>query len=252
MTDVEISSTTNPRVKSWFALQKRSVRDATHQFLIEGRRESERAIPHVDRLELIWCEGYAHEDAPRGATTVSTAVFDKISRRQHPDGVVVVAATPELSFEQFTVDDPALVLVADGMEKPGNIGAILRTCDALGAAFIGSGLATDMVNPNVVRSAQGSLFSTPTASVPRAEAIAWCAANTQVLITRPEDSLPVWDRDLTVPTSIVVGAESDGVAGAWADVGAGITIPMSGSADSMNASVSAAIVIAEARRQRSV
>jgi TrmH family RNA methyltransferase len=252
VTNVEISSTTNPRVKSWFALHKRSVRDSTKRFLIEGRRECDRAIPHVDRLELIWCEGYTHEEPPRGATSVSVAVFDKISRRQHPDGVAVVADTPDLSLSSFTVAAPALVLVGDGMEKPGNIGAMLRTCDALGAAFIGSSPATDLVNPNVVRSAQGSLFSTPTASVPRAEAIRWCGAKTQVLITRPEDSVPLWDVDLTVPTSIVVGAESAGVAEEWAAVGAGITIPMSGSADSMNASVSAAIVVAEARRQRSI
>jgi TrmH family RNA methyltransferase len=251
VTDVEISSTTNPRVKSWHALHKRSVRDHTHRFLIEGRRESDRAIPHVDRLELIWCEEYAHEDAPRGATSVSTAVFDKISRRQHPDGVAVVAETPDVTFAHFTVEAPALVLVADGMEKPGNIGAILRTCDALGAAFVGSSLATDLVNPNVVRSAQGSLFSTPTASVPREDAIRWCAANTQVLITRPDDSVPIWDADLTIPSSIVIGAEAEGVAEAWAAAGSGVTIPMSGSADSMNASVTAAIVIAEARRQRS-
>jgi TrmH family RNA methyltransferase len=252
VTNVEISSTANPRVKSWHALQKRSVRDATHRFLIEGRRESNRAIPHVDRLELIWCEEYAHEAAPRGATTVSTAVFDKISRRQHPDGVAVVAESPDLSFASFTVDDRSLVLVADGMEKPGNIGAILRSCDALGAAFVGASLATDLVNPNVVRSAQGSLFSTATASVHRDDAIRWCAANTQVLITRPNDSVPLWEADLTVPTSIVIGAEDQGVADAWGAVGQGITIPMSGSADSMNASVSAAIVMAEALRQRSV
>jgi TrmH family RNA methyltransferase len=251
VTNVEISSTTNPRVKSWFALHKRSVRDSTQRFLIEGRREADRAIPHVDRLELIWCEDYAHEPAPRGATSVSIAVFDKISRRQHPDGVAVVAETPDVSFDGFTVDDPALILVADGMEKPGNIGAILRTCDALGAAFIGSSLATDLVNPNVVRSAQGSLFSTPTASVTRDDATRWCGANTQVLITRPDDSVPLWDADLTGPTSIVIGAEAEGVATAWAAVGTGVTIPMSGTADSMNASVSAAIVIAEARRQRS-
>lgn len=252
MTNVEISSTANPRVKAWFALHKRSARDRAHRFLIEGRRECDRAIPHVDRIELIWCEEYAREEAPRGATSVSAAVFDKISKRQHPDGIAAVAETPDVSFAGFKADDPALILVADGIEKPGNIGAILRTCDALGAAFVGSSLATDLVNPNVVRSAQGSLFSVPTASVPRADAIRWCAANTQVLVTTPTDAEPLWDMDLTGPTSIVIGAEADGVASEWVDVGRGLRIPMSGAADSMNASVSAAIVLAEARRQRSV
>jgi TrmH family RNA methyltransferase len=190
-------------------------------------------------------------DAPRNAVTVSQHVFDRISRRTNPDGVAVIAKTPYLGIDTFSPPSPVLTVVADGIEKPGNIGAMLRTCDALGAAFIASELGTDVVNPNVVRAAQGSLFATPTALVDRATAVAWCTANSQVLVLRPDATAKVWDIDLTRPTSIVVGAEHDGVGAEWDGVGTGVSIPMVGIADSLNTSISAAIVIAEANRQRS-
>jgi len=251
MTSPDITSTANPRVKAWLALAKRSVRNEKQLFLIEGQREVARLQPHVRITETIWCEALADGGAPRGATAVSQHVFERVSHREHPDGVAAVASTPDMAIDQLMPDQPALVLVADGLEKPGNIGAILRTCDALGAAFIGSGLATDLVNPNVIRAAQGSLFAVPTASVSRAEAREWCATNTNVFVTRPDDTISVWDTEMADATSIVIGAEASGVGTAWEGVGEGIAIPMSGTADSFNASVTAAIVLAEARRQRS-
>lgn len=247
----EITSTSNPRVKSWVALGKRSVRDQNGRFVVEGRREVERLALHTEVIETIWCEEYVGAPPPSRATTVSTSVFDKLSHRQHPDGVAAIARTPDASLSQFTPPEPALVIVGDGIQKPGNIGAILRTCDALGAAFLGSSLGTDLVNPNVVRAAQGSLFAFPTAAVGSKEAIAWCVANTEVVVTRPDDAAIVWKLDLTGRVSIVIGSEDSGVGEAWRAVGTGARIPTSGTADSLNASVSAAIVIAEARRQRS-
>jgi RNA methyltransferase, TrmH family len=247
-----ITSVTNSRVKSWIALGKRSERDASGSFLVEGLRESERIGELTPILETIWCEAYAHVDAPRNAVTVSQHVFDRISRRTNPDGVAVIAKTPYLGIDTFSPSSPVLTIVADGIEKPGNIGAMLRTCDALGAAFIASQLRTDVVNPNVVRAAQGSLFATPTALVDRSTAVAWCTANSQMLVLRPGATAKVWDIDLTQPTSVVVGAEHDGVGAEWDGVGTGVSIPMVGVADSLNASISAAIVIAEANRQRSM
>ena len=252
MDSPEITSPSNRRVKAWVALDKRRVRDETDTFLIEGRREVERLAPHTQIVELIWCGTYAEGLVPGRATTVSSEVFDKISRRQHPDGVAAIARRPDLSLEHFAVPEPALVLVADGIEKPGNIGAVLRTCDALGAAFLGSSLGTDLTNPNVVRSAQGSLLAAPTASVDRAAAVRWCAANTEVIVTRPDADTRLWDIDLTQPVSVVIGSEDRGVGDAWDAIGSAVTIPMVGSADSLNASVTAAIVVAEAIRQRSV
>lgn len=249
----DIESPTNPRVKTWLSLSKRGERDRSGTFMVEGARETERAIQHFDIQELIWCPEYS-DDPETGVlrrTTVSSRVFDKISRRQNPDGVAAIALTPDVSLESFRPTAVPLVLVADGIEKPGNIGAMLRSCDAFGAAFLGSSLATDLVNPNVIRSAQGSLFSTPLASVPRAQAIEWCVANTRVVVAHPIGATSVWATDLTVPTTVVIGSEHAGVHPEWLKVGEPTLIPTVGVADSLNASVSAGVFLGEAARQRS-
>ncbi len=247
----DIESTANDRARAWFALARRSERDRTGTFVVEGRREVERALRLLDVVEVVLCPDHADPGTFPGATLVSERVFDKLSNRRHPDGVACIARTPDHRIDGFAPPEPALVLVADGIEKPGNIGAMLRTCDALGAAFVGSDLGTDLVNPNVVRSAQGSLFAPPIAVATRREAIAWCERHTTIVVAHPDPAAaPVWDRDLTVPTSIVVGAEDRGVHPAWLDVGTPAVVPMRGTADSLNASVTAAIFLAEATRQR--
>ena len=250
---LDLESTTNPRVKAWASLAKRSERDRTGTFMVEGARETRRAMDHLDIVEIIVCPDYASDDVflPT-ATAVSKRVFDKISRRQHPDGVALIARRPDHRLESFSPTDPVLVLVGDAIEKPGNIGAMLRTCDSFGAGFIGSSLRTDMANPNVVRAAQGSLFSSPIAVADRAESIAWCTANSQVIVADPaKGGGSLWDVDLTQPTSIVIGAEHEGVDLLWLEAGAHVSLPISGAADSLNSSVTAAVFLAEALRQRS-
>ncbi len=250
---LDIESTANPRVKAWIALSRRSERDRTSTFLIEGRRETSRALDHLTIDEVIWCPDFGEGPsvADVSVTRVSSRVFEKLSHRQNPDGVAAVARTPDLSLGSFRPDRPALILVADGMEKPGNIGAMLRTCDAFGAAFLGSSLGTDIVNPNVVRAAQGSLFTVPVASASRTDSIAWCRQNTMIVVAHPEADTSVWDTDLTGPTSIVVGAEHSGVGSQWLKTGMPALIPMHGVADSLNTSVSGGVFLAEAARQRS-
>ncbi len=247
----DIESPANPRVRSWLSLSKRSGRDRTGTFIIEGVREVARALDLIDAVEVIVCPPYAPSDVDLpGAVTVSRRVFDKLSNRQHPDGVALIARQPDHRLSSFSPPDPALVLVGDGIEKPGNIGAILRTCDAFGAAFLGASLGTDLTNPNVVRSAQGSLFSSPIATADRGAAIDWCVANTSVVVAHPyEGGAGLWSLDLTPPTSIVIGAEHEGVHGDWLAVGAPAFVPMRGAADSLNASVTAGIFLAEAVRQ---
>lgn len=249
---LDIESTANARVKAWAALAKRSERERTGRFLVEGARESQRAADLLDVVEVIVCPEYLHGDVViPSATTVSPRVFDKISRRQHPDGVALVARRPDHRLAAFTPPDPLLVLVADGIEKPGNIGAMVRTCDSLGAAFVGSSLRTDMENPNVVRAAQGSLFSSPIATADRPDVIAWCTANTHVIVAHPGDGgRSLWDVDLTRPTSVVIGAEHEGVHSSWIEAGEHVSLPVAGTADSLNASVTAAVFLAEASRQR--
>jgi TrmH family RNA methyltransferase len=251
---LDIESTANPRARAWASLSKRSVRDETGTFLIEGARETERALGSLTVREVIWCPEYgaAPESGEiQAITSVSTRVFDKISRRQNPDGVAAVGVTPDMSLATFVPSDPALVLVGDAMEKPGNIGAMLRTCDAFGAGFIGSSLGTDLVNPNVIRTAQGSVFATPLASAGRAGAIEWAIEHTRIVVAHPEGATSLWDQDLTGPTTIVIGSEHAGVDPQWLEVGTPVLIPMTGVADSLNASVTAGVFLSEAARQRS-
>jgi len=253
VTTRDIESTTNPRVKTWVGLAKRAERDRTSTFLVEGRREAERAMSSLTVTEFIWCPDYgaAPQSGDVTLTTVSQRVFDKLTRRQHPDGVSAVARTPDLSLTSFKPNSPELIVIADGMEKPGNIGAVLRTCDAFGASFVGSSLGTDLVNPNVIRAAQGSIFATPLASVERTVAVQWATARTRIISAHPIGAASIWDEDLTGPTTIVIGSEHAGVDALWLEVGTSVVIPMVGVADSLNASVSAGIFLAEAARQRS-
>ncbi len=249
----DIESTRNPRVRFWLSLSKRSERDHSGLFVIEGVREVVRALDLVEIVDVIVCRTYAPSNFTHpSAVSVSQRVFDALSNRQHPDGVALVAHRPDHRISNFSPAKPAVVLVGDGIEKPGNIGAILRSCDALGAAFLGASLGTDLTNPHVVRSAQGSLFSPPIAVAERDAAIDWCADNTQVVIAHPDpQGVALWSIDLTRPTSIVIGAEHSGVNESWLRLGTPTRIPMQGVADSLNASVSAGIFLAEAARQRS-
>lgn len=249
---IDIESPANPRVKSWLALSKRSERDRTGRFLIEGNREATRAADLLTIVETVVCLEYAGGtvDLPN-IVTVNARVFNKLSHRQRPDGVLVIAQQPDFALSSFAPPEPALVLVADGIEKPGNIGAIIRSCDAMGAAFIGASLGTDITNPNVVRSAQGSLFSTALAVTNRQTAIGWCTANTTIVVAHTSPSSAVlWDLDLTQPLSIVIGSEHEGIDATWLEAGRAAMVPMHGSADSLNASVAAGIFTAEATRQR--
>lgn len=238
-------------MKQWLALAKRAARSDSGTFLVEGERESTRLAHRAELLEWIWCEQLRGTNGPSEATLVSEHVFNRISRRQNPDGVAAVFRIPDTTLDAFRPGAEPLVLVADGIEKPGNVGAMIRTADALGASLIGSDLATDLVNPNVVRASQGSLLAVPTATASAEDAASWALEHTSVFVLRPDEARSLWDTDLTGATSIVVGSESSGVGPQWNGVGTGISIPMVGSADSLNASVAAAIVLAEACRQRS-
>lgn len=245
-----IESTRNPRVKAWLLLRNRKERDRTGTFIIEGHREAVRAAEHLEIVESIIREDQTTDGLP-SPTLVSTRVFGRISARQNPDGIAVVARTPPMDLSAMEAPPSDVHLIGDGIEKPGNVGAMLRTADAFGTAFVGSALASDLVNPNTVRAAQGSLFSTPIAVAPRDEAVAWAANNTTVIVADPDGETGLWDADLSKgPLSLVIGSEHAGVDPAWLSVGTAVSIPVRGAADSLNASVAAALFVAEAIRQR--
>lgn len=253
-----IESSANQRILATARLKQRSRRDEAGLFLVEGTREIERAVAAGAAIaEVYLCPDYAtHETqslaevvAASGvsSTTTSTRAFDKLSNRRHPDGIAAVAIAWRLSLDDLSRE---LTLVAESIEKPGNLGAILRTVDAAGAGLLLADPNVDPFNPNVVRASQGAVFSAPFALANAEEARDWVLDRGSVFVATPDAEIEIWDADLTGVTAVVIGSEHAGVSKAWNDVGTTVRIPMAGEADSLNASVSAAVVLFEAVRQR--
>ncbi len=253
----DIESPANRRIIETARLKKRRHRDATGRFLIEGTREAERAVQAGASIdEIFLCPDYAPRatvslaDGIAGSgvrlTTVSAVAFDKLSMRQNPDGIIAVALTWITTAENLDRD---LVLVAEAIEKPGNLGAMFRTADATGAALLIADATVDPFNPNVVRASQGALFSVPFAVTDTGAAITWTREHGAIVIATPDAESDYWDADLSGPVSIVIGSEHAGVSDAWREAGTPVRVPMAGDADSLNASVSAAVLLYEAARQ---
>ncbi len=251
----EIASTSNPHITSLSKLKTRRGRKEASHFLVEGARELARAIESGRVIdEIVFCGDIASSAATRVAstttvavTTVAAAPFHKLSTRQNPDGVIGVAPTWALDLDGVDRD---LVLIAEAIEKPGNLGAMLRTADATGAGVVVADPTVEVFNPNVVRASQGALFTVPLAVTDSETARDWAVDRGSVVVTTPDATDSLWDADLTGAVAIVIGSESKGVTEGWLQVGNAIRIPMLGDTDSLNASVAAAIVLYEALRQR--
>jgi TrmH family RNA methyltransferase len=262
--ELEITSTANPRVKQVVALRRRRARDESGVTLVEGGPEIELALAAgVRPRALYYCPELSNpqnQDLGERARTLgadvirlSRPVFEKASYREGPDGWLAVVPAVNTSLAHLDPGPRPLVLACAGLEKPGNLGAILRTADAAGvAAVIAADPVTDWGNPNVVRASKGTVFSVPVASAPSAEALAWIAGlGLQIVAATPGATTLVTDANLTGPTVIAVGAEQAGLPADWverADVC--VRIPMFGRADSLNVATSAAIITYEAVRQR--
>ncbi len=257
-----ITSTANPRVKALARLKRRSARDTTGSFPIEGMRAVQRAVaagwPLKELIvapELMSAPVRASISTVRPAglavTELGEAAFRKIAYRQHPDGVLAVGHAVDLTLQRLSLPPHPLILVAESIEKPGNLGAMLRSADGAGAdAVIAADVSTDPFNPNVVRASQGSLFTVPLAVATAADTIAWLDAHAvSVLAAGPDGSTAIWDTDLTGPTALVVGGEHGGLTDLWAGR-TRVALPMAGSADSLNAATTAAVLLYEAVRQR--
>ncbi len=257
MVTPDIESPSNRRIVETARLKKRRQRDSEGLFLIEGTREVERALDAGVPIEEVF---FSPEIAPPEATavrrraaesgaastTVSKRAFEKLTMRQSPDGIVAVASTWHPELDTLRRD---LVLVAEAIEKPGNLGAMLRTADAMGADLLIADPTVDVFNPNVVRASQGALFSVPFAVADTVTAIGWAVGHGPVFVATPDADAIYWDAELTGPISIVIGSEHAGVTDSWLEIGTPVRIPMAGAADSLNASVSAAILLSEAVRR---
>jgi RNA methyltransferase, TrmH family len=262
--ELEITSPANPRIKQLVALRRRRSRDQSALTLVEGLAEVGLALAAGVRPDaLYYCPELsspaglhlAADAAALGAEViqVSRGVFEKISYREGPDGWLAVVPAAETSLSRLQLGPRPLVLACAGLEKPGNLGAILRTADAAGVeAVIAADPVTDWANPNVVRASKGTVFSVPVASAATPEVLDWIAANGLQIVAASPDARPlITEVDLTGPTVIAVGAEQAGLSAEWlerAEVRA--RIPMFGKADSLNVSTSAAIFAYEAVRQR--
>lgn len=261
-----ITSPTNPRIKALVRLRKRRERDATGTFLIEGFREIRRAVDGAVPIDTLfvsptWFIGgnepaLVAEVAAAGAEIVQVAAepFAKASYRDRPEGLLAVARQFETSLASLDLTGTPLLLVAEGIEKPGNLGTMLRTADAAGLdGVIVTDPTTDPFNPNVVRASLGTLFTTPLAVSDTATAIAHLAGHgVRTVATTPDTDLPHFSADLTGPVALVIGSEQYGLSDRWlAAADERVVIPMPGSVDSLNAAMAAGIVVFEALRQRS-
>lgn len=261
----KISSVQNPRVKAASRLHKRRDRDRLGLMLIEGAREVSRAlVAGVEIVEVFFCpesatgrlEGdllEAIEGRGVPVTAVDRSVMARIAYREGTDPIVAVARKTEHTLDMLPATAPALFLVIDGVEKPGNLGAMLRTADAAGVSgIIVSDPGTDLCNPNVVRASLGTVFTVPAAVAAVDEAVRWLRDRGMAIVTSsPDGEMPYTAADLAAPCAIVVGSEELGAGEEWFEASdIVVRIPMLGAADSLNVSASAAILVYEALRQR--
>lgn len=260
-----ITSLRNPHVKDAARLRERRGRQQQQRFVIDGARELLRAIEAgVELVEVFVCEPFCQSEASREVlqrlqgtlpevVQVSEPVFAKIAFGERAEGVVGIATTPHHSLGKMTLPDCPLVAVLEGVEKPGNVGAILRSADAAGvSALITTGAGTDLYNPNCIRASLGTVFTMPVCAAPAAEVRCWLDEQKIAVYAAVVDaSVPYTDANFSGPAAIVLGSESAGLSSNWALEGVTpIALPMRGAADSLNVSATAAVLFYEALRQK--
>ena len=266
MTTLSITSLHNPRVKAVVHLRDARDRRRTGLFLIDGPRETARAL--TAGIEVV--EAFVHGDAWReqggerlladleraGAEVleVTRQVFDRIAYGDRGSGIVAVAKRRERRLEDHAPAADALVAVLEGVEKPGNIGAVSRSADGAGvSAVIVAGTAVDLFNPNAIRASLGTIFTLPVFAATVEEAAAWLKRHEfKVLAARVgAGALHTTEGLYDGRTAIVLGSEAFGLSSMWQEPSvAAVRLPMRGAADSLNVSTTAAVLFYEALRQR--
>lgn len=268
MSDLVITSPANQRLKDLVTLRRRRVREQTGTTLVEGLEETTLAldagtVPHVlfhcPELMLEPDLGAALVAGARAAGSeivqLGRTAFEKVAYREGPDGILAKVPAPGLALAEVALPEAALVLLCEGVEKPGNLGAMLRTADAAGVALvISADPVTDWGNPNVIRSSKGTVFSVPVAAASTDEAWTWLAERgVSVVATTPDTDVDHTEADLRGSVAVAVGSEKYGLTeAALARADRRVRIPMAGRANSLNVATSAAVVVYEAVRQRRV
>lgn len=260
-----ITSLTNDKVKDVIRLRQRSHRDERNQMLIEGYREITRAVSNSHNpTELFICpemfqgpnEGGLIETclaAGSGVTECAAAVFAKMAYRDRPDGLLAVAPQVRRRIEDLALPGNPLLVIAESVEKPGNLGTILRSADAAGVhAVLVCDRCTDINNPNVVRASIGAIFSLPVVEAPTAVIVPWLQERgIRILSASPHAHTLYTDEDMSHGTAIVLGSEQYGLSEEWMRAAdRQVRIPMLGQSDSLNVAAAATILLFEAVRQR--
>ena len=267
----ELTSLQNPRVKEVVKLRERRYRDESQKYVIEGYREIERAlrgrVPFITffyskELFLGSNEMALIEKMKSNRVEileVSKAIFAKLSYRDRPDGLIGVAEQTHLSLsnieEKLKKGQDPFFLIAEAIEKPGNLGSILRSSDAAGLdAFFVCDRCTDIYNPNVVRSSVGTLFSVPIVEATSVETIIWLKERgIKIVAATPEAKYEFTKAPLTGPIAIVVGTEQLGLSQKWKEAATvQVKIPMKGIADSLNVAAATTLLLYEILRQREI
>ena len=258
----QITSSQNPFVKSLIQLQEKTkARKQSGTFLIEGLREIELAIKGNYEIEtILFLPDLVSEQQITKLTNnqinlieISIEVYQKLAYRDTTEGVIAVAKIKSTQLSDLKLPNNPLIVVMESIEKPGNIGAMLRTCDAANIdAIIIANPKSDLYNPNTVRSSVGCLFTNQIVMASTEETIAFLLKNNINFYSATlQNSTFYHTQDYTQPTAIVVGTEATGLSQPWREKATqNIIIPMQGEIDSMNVSVAAAILIFEAKRQR--
>jgi RNA methyltransferase, TrmH family len=265
-----ITSLQNPRVKEAVKLRDRKGREQQGRILIEGVREIGRAFEAgLEITEAFLCESLCW-DTPAAELlaelrqrkqiswlSVSEQVMSKLSFGDRREGLIAIARPPHRTLDDLAAAQrktaPPLFAVVEGVEKPGNLGAILRTADAAGVSglIVASG-GTDLFNPNVIRASLGAIFSVPVCSATSEETLAWLRRQKlRIFVTRVDAADVYSNADFTIPAAIVLGSEAKGLSPLWTgrDI-ASVALPMLGLVDSLNLSATAAVLFYESLRQR--
>lgn len=261
-----IDSPANPRIRAALELRERRERDATGMTLVDGAREALRAIDAGIEVETAFVcvplltsqegrqvvAGLGRARGRRELLEVSERAFERLAYGDRSDGVVLVVRSPGASLDDLDLPADPLVVVTEDVEKPGNVGAILRSADAVGASAVIAAGGTDLFNPNVIRASVGTVFSMAVASAPAADVATWLRERgVRPVASRVDAERLHVEADLRGPVALVLGSEAEGLSDAWRgpDVEA-VRLPMRGAADSLNVSVAAAVLLYEAWRQR--
>ena len=265
---MKITSSTNPRIKELVKLREAKARRERGLTIVDGIREVSRAVEAGAAVkELYVCpelyEGQGQGNVAEVITKVSSRkipvydisseIFQKVAFGERAEGVLAVCQPKLSTLGDIKKKKDCLLMIVEAVEKPGNLGAILRTCDAAGVdALLVSGHSTDIFNPNVIRASLGTVFTVPVVQADPKDIVTFLKKNqVKIFATTPDTSKISTKSDLRGSVAIIVGSEKEGLSGFWLDhADVKISIPMKGKADSLNAAVTAAVVAYEAVRQR--